>query len=169
MNRREPAACWEPDAARRVLGAEAEGASEAVFLASHAPLPITKLTSPGSSDGRPVDEDAVLAATLEQGLPIVAILGASGSGKSHMVRWLRHRMAREPRKDLVVVFVPKLAMSLRGIAERVLTHGEGPEFDDLRASVASASEGLTEEKVVLRLRSALANRIQLEKVALTTA
>lgn len=162
MNWREPAACWEPDAARQVLGAEAESASEAVFLASHAPLPITKLAAPGSSDGQPVDEDAVLAATLEQGLPIVAILGASGSGKSHMVRWLRHRMAREPRKDLVVVFVPKLAMSLRGIAERVLAHGEGPEFNDLRASVASASEGLTEENVVLRLRSALANRIQLD-------
>lgn len=159
---REPATCWEPDAARRVLGAEAESASEAVFLASHAPLPIAKLTAPGSTDGRPVDEEAVLAATLEQGLPIVAILGASGSGKSHMVRWLRHRMTREPRKDLVVVFVPKLAMSLRGIAERVLAHGEGPEFDDLRSSVASASEGLTEENVVLRLRSALANRIQLD-------
>ncbi len=162
MNWREPAACWEPDAARRVLGAEAEGAAEAVFLASHAPLPITKLAAPGSTDGRPVDEEAVLAATLEQGLPIVAILGASGSGKSHMVRWLRHRMARDPRKDLVVVFVPKLAMSLRGIAERVLAHGEGPEFDELRASVASASEGLTEEDVVLRLRSALANRVQLD-------
>jgi hypothetical protein len=159
---REPATCWEPDDARRVLGAEAESASEAVFLASHAPLPITKLTAPGSTDGRPVDEEAVLAATLEQGLPIVAILGASGSGKSHMVRWLRHRMRREPRKDLVVVFVPKLAMSLRGIAERVLAHGEGPEFDELRNSVASASEGLTEENVVLRLRSALANRIQLD-------
>lgn len=165
MKWRVPATCWEKDAARLVLNPEAEAGNQAVFLASHAPLPIKRMETPDATDGHAVDEETVLEAVLEDGNPIVPILGPSGCGKSHLVRWLRHRLDRDPQPDLVVIFVPKHDMSLRRIVERILDHGVGPEFEELREAVDGATSGLTSERIdaiSLRLRSALANLVQLD-------
>jgi hypothetical protein len=156
-----PAACWSAERAERALPTEAESPSDGVFLATHSPLPIFALPNALADQGTAITEEEVLEAILAPGdLPIVPVLGPSGSGKSHLVRWLRHRLEADRPDDLVVVFVPKLAMSLKGIALEIIRAGEGPEFDALEAEVRGANQELTEEKAVLGLRSALANLIQ---------
>lgn len=156
-----PAACWSVERAERALPTEAESPSDGVFLATHSPLPIFQLPNALADQGTAVTEGEVLEAILAPGdLPIVPVLGPSGSGKSHLVRWLRHRLEADRPDDLVVVFVPKLAMSLKGIALEIIRAGEGPDFDALEAEVRGANQELTEEKAVLGLRSALANLIQ---------
>ena len=163
MSWREPlaAACWSVERAERALPTEAESPSDGVFLATHSPLPIFELPNALADEGTAVTEEEVLEAVLAPGdLPIVPVLGPSGSGKSHLVRWLRHRLEAERPDDLVVVFVPKLAMSLKGIALEIIRAGEGPDFDALEAEVRGANQELTEKKAVLSLRSALANLVE---------
>ena len=155
-----PAACWSVERAERALPTEAESPSDGVFLATHSPLPIFELPNALADEGTAVTEEEVLEAVLAPGdLPIVPVLGPSGSGKSHLVRWLRHRLEAERPDDLVVVFVPKLAMSLKGIALEIIRAGEGPDFDALEAEVRGANQDLTEKMAVLSLRSALANLV----------
>jgi hypothetical protein len=161
-----PASCWTTEQAQRALPTEAESPSDGIFLATHAPLPIYQLANSMADEGTLVGEEDVLAAVLAPGdLPIVPILGPSGSGKSHLVRWLRHRLEVERPDDLVVVFVPKLAMSLKGIALEIIRAGDGPEFESLAAEVRGATQDLTDQMAVLSLRSALANLVQTEGVA----
>ena len=161
-----PASCWTTDQAERALPTEAESPSDGIFLATHAPLPIYQLTNAMADEGTLVGEEDVLAAVLAPGdLPIVPVLGPSGSGKSHLVRWLRHRLEVERPDDLVVVFVPKFAMSLKGIALEIIRAGDGPEFESLAAEVRGATQDLTDQMAVLSLRSALANLVQTEGVA----
>ncbi len=155
-----PRACWSVERAARALPTEAESPSDGVFLATHSPLPIFELPNALADEGTAVSEDEVLEAVLAPGdLPIVPVLGPSGSGKSHLVRWLRHRLEADRPDDLVVVFVPKLAMSLKGIALEIIRAGEGPDFDALEAEVRGANQELTEKMAVLSLRSALANLV----------
>jgi hypothetical protein len=161
-----PASCWTTEQAQRALPTEAETPSDGIFLATHAPLPIYQLANAMADEGTLVAEEDVLAAVLAPGdLPIVPILGPSGSGKSHLVRWLRHRLEAERPDDLVVVFVPKLSMSLEGIALEIIRAGDGPEFDALAAEVRGATQELTEQMAVLSLRSALANLVQTKGAA----
>jgi len=158
-----PASCWTTEQAERALPTEAESPSDGVFLATHTPLPINLLESATADEGSQVTEEEVLEAVLAPGdLPIVPILGPSGSGKSHLVRWLRHRLEVERPDDLVVVFIPKLAMSLKGIALEIIRAGTGPEFDELAADVRGATQELTDKMAVLSLRSALANLVATE-------
>lgn len=157
------ASCWTTKQAERALPTEAESPSDGIFLATHAPLPIYQLANAMSDEGTLTAEEDVLAAVLAPGdLPIVPVLGPSGSGKSHLVRWLRHRLEVERPDDLVVVFIPKLAMSLKGIALEIIRAGDGPEFEALAAEVRGATQALTDQMAVLSLRSALANLVQTE-------
>ena len=158
-----PASCWTAAQAERALPTEAESPSDGIFLATHAPLPIHQLADAMADEGDLVAEDDVLTAVLAPGdLPIVPVLGPSGCGKSHLVRWLRHRLEVERPDDLVVVFIPKRAMSLQKIALEIIHAGDGPEFEALAAEVRGATQELTEQMAVLSLRSALANLVQTE-------
>jgi hypothetical protein len=158
-----PASCWTTEQAERALPTEAESPSDGVFLATHAPLPIHLLASATADDSTQVTEEQVLEAVLAPGdLPVVPILGPSGSGKSHLVRWLRHRLEVERPDDLVVVFIPKLAMSLKDIALEIIRAGTGPEFDELASDVRGATQELSDKMAVLSLRSALANLVATE-------
>ena len=157
-----PATCWTSAQAKRALPTEAESPSDGIFLATHTPLPIYQLASADSDDGTFVTEAEVLDAVLEPGDPVVPVLGPSGSGKSHLVRWLRHRLEVERPDDMVVVFIPKRAMSLAGIALEIIRAGDGAEFEALADEVRGATPELTDKMAVLSLRSALANLVETE-------
>lgn len=157
-----PATCWTSAQAERALPTEAESPSDGVFLATHTPLPIYQLANADSDDGTFVTEADVLDAVLEPGDPVVPVLGPSGSGKSHLVRWLRHRLEVERPDDMVVVFIPKRAMSLSGIALEIIRAGDGAEFEALADEVRGATPELTDKMAVLSLRSALANLVETE-------
>lgn len=160
-----PATCWTSAQAKRALPTEAESPSDGIFLATHTPLPIYQLARADSDDGTFVTEAEVLDAVLEPGDPVVPVLGPSGSGKSHLVRWLRHRLEVERPDDVVVVFIPKRAMSLSGIALEIIRAGDGAEFEALADEVRGATPELTDKMAVLSLRSALANLVETEGAA----
>ncbi|SFJ63644.1 protein DpdH [Cellulomonas sp. KH9] len=157
-----PAACWNANEASTIIPVEAESTSDSVFLATHSTIPITQRDQVDNAQGGVVvDEHALLRAVQEQpaDLPIIPILGKSGTGKSHLVRWLRAHL--ETKDSTRLIFVPKHRMSLRGILELILEHATGNRADELRAKVATAVDAAADEKTAqLKLRNALAVNIE---------
>ncbi|MFB8073565.1 protein DpdH [Streptomyces californicus] len=153
-----PAACWKADEALRIIPVEAESTSDGVFLATHTSIPLVQREHVASATGSiPATEHDLLRAVHEQPAdqPIIPILGKPGTGKSHLVRWLRINLKTTNATRLI--FVPKHRMSLRGILDLILEHATGERADELRAKVATAVDAASDEKEArLRLRAALA-------------
>lgn len=99
---------------------EAETAAEAVFLAVHQPMLLTK-----REDGveQTVKESQVLDALLAphpSGTTIIPIIGDSGVGKSHLIRWLDSNLKlRKDAPSRHLVRIPKSA-NLRTVLELIL-------------------------------------------------
>jgi hypothetical protein len=157
-----PATCWTASEATEIIPVEAEATSNGVFLATHSTIPITQRDQVDNArGGKVVDERALLRAAQEQpaDLPIIAILGKSGTGKSHLVRWLRANL--QTKESTRLIFVPKHRMSLRGILELILEHATGDKVEELRAKVSTAVDAAADEKTAqLKLRNALAVNIE---------
>src|SRR5512143_564954 len=89
-----------PDEAEIVacLKTEAEAASEAVALAVHQPMRFEReyvgqgVASGSTPCGESEVLDAFLAKDLPEGRVILPIVGNSGVGKSHAVRWLHAQL-----------------------------------------------------------------------------
>jgi hypothetical protein len=119
----------DEDHCKSCLFNEAESAAEAVLLAVHQPMLLTKREDEGLE--QPVNEAQVLEALLAphpSGTTIIPIIGDSGVGKSHLIRWLdSHLKLRGDASSRHVVRIPKSA-SLRKVLELIL---EGlPETHD---------------------------------------
>lgn len=157
-----PAACWNARDASVIIPVEAESTSDGVFLATHSTIPITQRDQVDNAvGGKIVDEHALLKAVQDQPAdqPIIPILGKSGTGKSHLVRWLRSNL--DTKESTRLIFVPKHRMSLRGILELILEHATGEKAEELRAKVATAVDAAADEKTAqLKLRAALAVNIE---------
>lgn len=157
-----PAACWQPEAVSAVIPVEAEGRSDPVFMATHSRLPLLMRSRVDSTEGDLVSELDLLRTVREQpeDYPVLPILGGAGAGKSHLVRWLRINL--DPDLGTRKVFVPKHRTSLRGVVDRILEHGEGEVFDDLRDRIARAVDALGDDaEARLRLRNELATLVEL--------
>lgn len=163
MTWREPVACWSPEDAIKVIPVEAETPSDAVFLATHSSIPIFQrdVVTNYKRTSR-IDEEALLKAVLEQPAdqPVLPILGRSGTGKSHLVRWLRARIPETETRR--VIFVPKHRMSLRGIIDLILDGVTSERAAELREKIAKAVEGIaTEQEAKLRLKNELAVLVEM--------
>ncbi|MEU2585644.1 protein DpdH [Streptomyces avermitilis] len=153
-----PAACWEAREAPAIIPVEAESTSNGVFLATHTSIPIVLRDQVDSAIGGTVVDEHGLRRAVEElpaDQPIIPILGKSGTGKSHLIRWLRINL--KPDDSTRLIFVPKHRMSLRGILELILEHATSERAAELRAKVAAATDAAADETTAqLRLRNELA-------------
>jgi hypothetical protein len=119
--------CWDPNRVREVINTDAESISDAVFRAVHSEhvlqiaepfgTSFQQLRSAAFRDMQPQD---FLAEFLRPDRPHaqVAVIGRSGSGKSHLIHWMRsHIRATATRMVLVI---PKAGTSLRAVLDLVL-------------------------------------------------
>ncbi|MER8724904.1 protein DpdH [Mesorhizobium sp. M1027] len=102
---------------------EAETADVAVLLAVHQPSSLVTIDV-GTGTHTVVSEQDLLDAFLTDNVPggtlLFPITGASGAGKSHIIRWLDAQLQRSPKRDkLHVIRIPKSA-SLRNVVELIL-------------------------------------------------
>lgn len=152
--------CWDKASVLDIIPVEAESPSEAVFSATHSNLSIYRRTDLQKNLGEVVHEDQLLEAVLTQPAdqPIIPILGNSGTGKSHLVRWLRMKLLTKEYSNNTrrVIFVPKHKMSLRAILELVLDQTASVEALEFRQRINEATEQLSSEKDARnRLRATL--------------
>lgn len=115
---------------------EAEGAQDAVLLAVHQPSPLSYRI--GSAEKIATTEDELYqyftTPDVPMGAHLVPITGASGVGKSHLVRLLAARLkSDDSARRFVVIRIPKSA-SLRRVVELILE----PLPDDGFAQVKQA-------------------------------
>ena len=139
---------------------EAAAPSRAVLLATHQPpkirrVRVTEAGRYGTEDIIGQDEllDRVRGAA-DQAL-IVPVIGAAGSGKSHLVLWLRARLEDDSDPNRKVIYLPKGETRLDRVIERILDGRTGPPFDEIRESVAAAAASLTLDDAARALRDAL--------------
>ena len=61
------------------------------------------------------------------------IIGQSGSGKSHLVRWVKEKTPTTDRRQ--VIYLAKTRTSLKAVVRALLAEVEGGELAQLRADV----------------------------------
>lgn len=141
---------------------EAETVSEALLLAVHEPVTLLRRSDQNTQD-TPSNEQELLAELMrpvgDGSAVIVAITGASGVGKSHMVRWLQAQLQRHPRRgELVIVTIPKTA-SLRRVVELILEPLQGETYAYLRQDLARTADAMSPEMASALLGTALAEEL----------
>jgi AAA domain len=156
--------CWTTQDAA-ALPTEAVVASRALFFATHAPLKIFRSDPNGKRgdvSGASVNEEAVwndfLGRKAPGGVLLMPIIGESGTGKSHLVRWVREMTP--PTDERVVIYLPKNKTSLKGVLQELLAEVQNAELDQLRADVAKMSSQLNqaalEQRLINQFQEALA-------------
>jgi len=126
----------------RCFVTEAETAAEEVFLAVHQPMKLSRSFFGVDSEPIPQTEEDVLDALLVRKPPsgtlILPIVGDSGVGKSHMIRWLDARLRLRPdHATRHIVRIPK-SSSLKEVLRLILRELPGAKYDDLRRKLDEA-------------------------------
>ena len=154
--------CWDPAVANGAVNTEAVVASPAVFLATHTPLRIRKAQIRGRSlalmEGTS-DENAVLSDFLgrkpDTGTLLMPVVGDTGTGKSHLVRWIRNNIP--PSDKYCVIYLEKSRTSLKAVVNTLM--GGIADADSalakLKDDIGSLSAGLDETALARRLINAL--------------
>ncbi len=138
---------------------EAETADVAVLLAVHQASPLTT-RDVGSDIKTIVSEEDLLEAFLTDDVPggalLVPITGASGAGKSHMIRWLDAQLQRSAKRDrLHIIRIPKSA-SLRTVVEKILEPlKDNPLYAKARDEMTRAVAEVNVDEAVLTFRAHL--------------
>lgn len=131
----------------RCIRIEAEELSEHTLLAVHEPMHLVKRTNAGSEQ---CTENDLLTHFLQVERPI-PIIGRSGVGKSHLIRWLEAQIKlRDESYNWHIVRIPKNA-SLRQVLELLLDGLSGEGFEQARKKITSVGAGLKTEEVARHL------------------
>ena len=138
---------------------EAEGAHDAVLLAVHKPSPLSYKQISSGVKFEASEEDLfkyLITKDVPSGVHVVPITGASGVGKSHMVRILTARLQSTNEDDrYVIIRIPKSA-SLRRVVELILEKLPGEEYAPVKAEFSKAfTEELNIETAVIRFQREL--------------
>lgn len=126
--------------------ADAEGADNAVLLAVHQPMRFERLTIGADSAKGACDEEELLRAFLVSdpmdGRVILPIVGTSGTGKSHVIKWLDARLHGAPGSDRrVVIRIPK-GTSLKEVLDLLLQKLTSATYEKYREELKTAQQSL---------------------------
>lgn len=155
--------CWTDDAVRASTPRDAASLGAGHFQAVHHPLRLQQRPLGVRSGGRWVDEIEIVK-VLEgplrsDGYLLVPVVGKSGTGKSHLVRWVAERTGN--RDDWESRYLAKNRTSIRSVIETVIKGLEGPAIEAAREALLSAPARTESEQV-------LAERL-LDELALITS
>jgi len=141
---------------------EAENPSDAVFLAVHQEMRFIR-RSFNTSQSEKRTQSQLLKEFLRDepsGRVILPILGESGIGKSHLVRWLKIQLRqREDRDKRHVILIPK-SSSLKSVLGRILDGLEGARYAEIRAQLKAAREQMDDIGAKQRIRAELLTAIE---------
>lgn len=159
--------CWEPRVVDRTITTSAISSSPAVFRATHTPMRVRRVNSRATGSqpaNASVTEEQLLHDFLNarpnEGILVAPVLGQSGSGKSHLVRWVFTHLEETPRRR--VIYIQKRQTSLADVVDALLGGREGGIYDQIRSQVSLLGEAVDEAVLKRRILDELAE-------ALTTA
>ena len=141
---------------------EAENPSDAVFLAVHQEMTFVR-TSFETKQDEQKSEQQLLNQFLRDdpsGSVVIPILGESGIGKSHVIRWLDVQLrARTDSEDRHVIRIPK-SSSLKSVLGRILDGLKGSRYEEIRDQLKSAREQMDDIGARNRVRAELLSTIE---------
>ena len=124
--------CWDPSGVHQVINPFAEHISDSLFRAVHVDWDL-QVAGPIGKSFQEIGDSAFTEMTPadflkdfmspERPHALAAILGETGSGKSHLVHWMRLHLPET--KDRMVLVVRKSGTSLRAIVREII--GKLPE------------------------------------------
>ncbi|GAA2666297.1 hypothetical protein [Actinoplanes palleronii] len=140
--------CWKRDriqyaTAIDVGGLEVDDAlGDAVFAAIHQEIPVLHYrdVGVGGSTSSATEDDVLntFTAPLSSNEPrLVFIRGGRGTGKSHLVRWLKSQTGNPASWH--IVYIEKRNTSLKRVTEKILAGITGERAEKLRRQLAQAS------------------------------
>ncbi|TCP53875.1 hypothetical protein EV586_105221 [Tumebacillus sp. BK434] len=135
--------CWNQKMLDRILDTDALQVFDHLFSATHHPVKMYRqmATSTQQGTGTVFEENQFLQEFLgQEDYIFVAILGESGVGKSHLIRWVHAQVPETPQRR--VLLVPK-GSSLKRVIELILQGMEGPKFDQYREKLKHSSAAFT--------------------------
>lgn len=155
--------CWTDDAVRASTPRDAASLGPGHFQAVHHPLKLQRRPLGRRSGGRRVEETKIVE-VLEgplrpDGYLLVPVVGRSGTGKSHLVRWVADRT--KGRDNWESRYLAKNRTSIRNVIEVVIEGLDGPAIDAAREALETAPARSESEDV-------LAERL-LDELALITS
>jgi len=150
--------CWTRQFVEETVSTEAVHADRGVFLATHRPLRIKQSGWDETGTERVVDESNVFDDFLGRrpvgGVVLMPVIGESGTGKSHLVRWVGEHLADTPQRR--VVYLRKTGTNLHAVVTTLLMDLEGPAFDEIRTRVSHSTGQLDPERLPHELLARLA-------------
>ena len=147
--------CWNLERVRRVMDVEATQPPNHLFLATHHPIAMYRQELIKASSQVEYDEQKFLKDFLaEKDFAFVPVLGGSGTGKSHLIRWLAANIKSTKKRK--VLLIPKIGTNLKDIVSLILEGMEGERFDEYRERVKRATNTLTETQARVQLLNQLA-------------
>lgn len=137
-------ACWSAQAAREILQTEALANREGAFLAVHQSITNLAIGGARASDvDEGTDEGVLQALALPENRHVFCVVeGEPGSGKSHLIRWMK---VKWPKKDMVLL-IQRADGSLPG-ALRELKNALGGEYGNLFDQLGQRLEASFEGRV----------------------
>jgi hypothetical protein len=149
----------------KCIKSEAENASDEVLLAVHQQFPLAHLTV--GADGRVMPESRTVATEEDllnyfigdapSGSHVLPITGASGVGKSHLIRMIDARLHRlQDANRYLVIRIPKSA-SLRRVVELILEAEplKDSKYDHVKAEFTKALADIRLDEAVIRFQAQL--------------
>jgi hypothetical protein len=147
--------CWQLDRVRRVMDVEATQTPDHIFLATHNPVAMYRQELIEAPSRVPYSEEQFLKDFLaEKDFAFVPVLGSSGTGKSHLIRWLAANI--ESTENRRVLLIPKIGTNLKDIIDLILQGMNGAPFDEYRQRLNRATSTLTEAQAREQLLNQLA-------------
>lgn len=140
--------CWEPGAVRQVINPFAEHISDGLFRAVHtdwdlkvSPQVGKRFQDIGDANWAEMTPAAFLDDFLLESRPhaLAAILGTTGSGKSHLVHWMRLNI--KPDSNRLVLVVRKSGTSLRAIVRMIIAELPEDQQRSFLETLQSAGDG----------------------------
>ncbi|MBE9163159.1 protein DpdH [Tychonema sp. LEGE 06208] len=147
--------CWDVDRVRRVMGVEATQTPDSIFVATHHPIAMYRQELIDAPSQVPYSEEQFLKDFLaEQDFAFVPVLGSSGTGKSHLIRWLAANIASTEKRR--VLLIPKIGTNLKDIINLILKGMKGASFDEYRQRLNRGTSTLNEAQAREQLLNQLA-------------
>ncbi|WP_256638173.1 protein DpdH [Streptomyces murinus] len=161
--------CWEPATAAATINTEAISPHRSVFLATHAPLRIKRASVSEDKQIQPIgdliNEQSVvndfLTKKSDSGALLMLVLGDSGSGKSHLIRWVREKIPEFlPDADAhEVIYLERSMTSLKAVVKALIAKADSSELAQLKDDVDRFTSNIDQESLSRRILNELSELV----------
>ncbi len=137
--------CWNPNEITSIIRTEAEASEDAVFLAVHADNKINVSIHKAKSKALKYSTFLDKFIHEDYGNNVLAVIeGESGSGKSHLIQWLRLHIPVSDNRILLTI--PKTETNLYSILKKLISYLPNSEQDKYVEKLKRTETGLTNDK-----------------------